>query len=159
MLLFVCFARHFPRDSCTVLQLEKVLTLMARLPNHSTFSSKLQLFVIGIREHVPPGRELVAFTAYSFSIQGLAAPSGLISCNSSPSPTHSSPYCDLAWRSASTPCNLRVPPRRRFKLQSIRTYDGNGGLTLRSLCSVTTSHVSRLLATRGTGIRQTTKAR
>jgi hypothetical protein len=40
-------------NSFTFSQLEKVLTLMARLGNNSEFSDRLQQVVINIREHIP----------------------------------------------------------------------------------------------------------
>lgn len=53
------------RDSISISQLEKVLTLMARLGNNSEFGSRLQQLVIDIRKHVPPDDEVV-FTAAAF---------------------------------------------------------------------------------------------
>jgi linoleate 10R-lipoxygenase len=56
MISFIFQQRIFS-DSCGVSQLEKVLTLMARLGDDSEFSSRLQQVVIDIRECLPPSPE------------------------------------------------------------------------------------------------------
>jgi hypothetical protein len=76
-------------NSFTFSQLEKVLTLMAKLGNDVEFSQRLQQVVINIREHIP--LHLAPFSSHhttvSFSVQGLASPPFFVSCPSSSKPS------------------------------------------------------------------------
>ena len=83
------YSQSISRDSCAVSQLEKVLTLMATLPEDSDFGAKLHKLVIDIRERIPPDHGLFfVFIVDSFSVQGPTAPSLFIPCASAAEPSY-----------------------------------------------------------------------